>query len=277
MDASCFTGGSRSEPPARFRSLGAAAAALALAGCAAAVNHGPKSAIVHLNPAQAKHVALRITGPHGGAADWESFKGEWRAAFQQATARIGATYEALEGRRGPEEHAGTLVTVTVHDYRYLTAGARHGFGIMTGNAYINATASFADIASGAALGSASYNTSSTAWEGVFSAMTDKQVAAIADAITKDLVSGSAASRPAAALPIASNAPEAAPASPHGSARPIGQESHQVERMLEVKACNAAPVAALVGKGPGQETYSIACTNGETLAVRCEFGACRVLR
>lgn len=73
---------------------------------------------------------------------------------------------------------------------------------------------------------------------------------------------------------------AAPAAPGGAAAPsrvIGQESYQVERMPEVKACSGAPRADLIGKGPGFETYAVACANGDLLTVRCEMGACRVLR
>lgn len=65
--------------------------------------------------------------------------------------------------------------------------------------------------------------------------------------------------------------------PKAKEPPIGQESHQIERMPEAKACNAIPRAVLAAKGPGFETYTVACSNGDSLAVRCEMGACRVLR
>lgn len=58
---------------------------------------------------------------------------------------------------------------------------------------------------------------------------------------------------------------------------VGQESYQVERMQAVKACNAQPRALLTNKGPGFETYTVTCNNGDSLTVRCEVGACRVLR
>jgi len=49
---------------------------------------------------------------------------------------------------------------------------------MTGNAFINSKVQFVDLSNGSALGERSYDTSSTAWQGAFSAMTDKQVRAI---------------------------------------------------------------------------------------------------
>jgi hypothetical protein len=58
---------------------------------------------------------------------------------------------------------------------------------------------------------------------------------------------------------------------------VGQDSWTVERLPEVKSCNVAPRAVLSGKGPGFETYNVACGSGDVLAVRCEFGNCRVLR
>ena len=60
-------------------------------------------------------------------------------------------------------------------------------------------------------------------------------------------------------------------------RAIGQESYRVARMAEVKACNANPDPVLTEKmGASLEAYSIACTNGPAIKVRCEFGACRVV-
>jgi hypothetical protein len=61
------------------------------------------------------------------------------------------------------------------------------------------------------------------------------------------------------------------------AGPAGQFSYQAERLAEVKACNAIPSAKLAGKGPGVENYTVACSNGDFLSVRCEFSNCRVLK
>lgn len=57
----------------------------------------------------------------------------------------------------------------------------------------------------------------------------------------------------------------------------GQYSYQVERLSDAKACNPNAAAVLSGKGPGVETYTVACTNGDVLTVRCEVSSCRVLR
>jgi len=53
--------------------------------------------------------------------------------------------------------------------------------------------------------------------------------------------------------------------------------YQAEHLPEVSACNQTRSVVLVAAGPGFENYSVPCANGRSLAVRCEFGHCRVLR
>ena len=48
-----------------------------------------------------------------------------------------------------------------------------------GNAYVDAKIRFADLKSGATFGEQTYNTTSSAWHGVFAKMTPQQVDAIA--------------------------------------------------------------------------------------------------
>ena len=86
--------------------------------------------------------------------------------------------------------------------------------------------------------------------------------------------------PTTAAPAATPAQPAAPPSqrPAGAQRPIGQESYQVARMPEVKACNANPDPVLIAKtGSSLETYAVACTAGSGIVVNCEWGSCRVAR
>lgn len=59
--------------------------------------------------------------------------------------------------------------------------------------------------------------------------------------------------------------------------PVGKDSSQVQRIATEQACNAAPLPMLTAKGPGFEAWSVACSNGDTMIVRCEFGSCRVLK
>ncbi|WP_157615519.1 hypothetical protein [Rhizobacter sp. Root404] len=57
----------------------------------------------------------------------------------------------------------------------------------------------------------------------------------------------------------------------------GKDLFQAERLPETRACASPPKLTLTAKGGGYETYSVPCANGDSLAIRCEFGNCRVLR
>ena len=167
-----------------------AAGLAALAGCAATVQRAPADAGAAVRvPAQSsKNIVLNVTGSPAAvqSKDWEAFKGEWRSALGGAATAAGARFSAQDGAPRPMAEPGTLVVVDVADYRYLTPGARFGLGIMTGNAYIDTKVRFVDLRTGAPLGERAYNTSSSAWQGVFSAMTDKQVQAISKEIVSEI-------------------------------------------------------------------------------------------
>lgn len=55
-----------------------------------------------------------------------------------------------------------------------------------------------------------------------------------------------------------------------------KDAFVAERFAKDAGC-ADVRATFVGRGPGYESYSFQCTNGETLIVRCEYGACRELK
>ncbi|CAM5797793.1 hypothetical protein [Rhizobacter fulvus] len=82
---------------------------------------------------------------------------------------------------------------------------------------------------------------------------------------------------AVAPPIAAPSPPspASPASVQGLKG--GQDGFNAERLAKSQSCSAIPRAVLTGKGPGFETYSVACESGDALSMRCEFGNCRVLK
>lgn len=73
--------------------------------------------------------------------------------------------------------------------------------------------------------------------------------------------------------------EVAPPSALAIAAPLtgGKDSYSAERLPEIRACSAEPKLVLTAKGAGFETYSVGCSNGDAIAVRCEFGNCRVMR
>lgn len=159
-----------------------------LTGCAASVQKSSNDLPIKVAGEGARHITLNVTGSKQSteSGDWEQFKGEWRGAMKSAAAAIGATFSSQEGIPQPTGQPGTLVVVDVADYRYISPGARYALGVMSGNAYVNSTVRFQDAVSGALLGERKYNTSSTAWQGIFSAMTEKQVQAICTEVAGEL-------------------------------------------------------------------------------------------
>lgn len=136
----------------------------------------------------AKKVVLNMTGPKTSveAKDWASFKEEWRATFADHAKQSGITFAIQDGETRASGDPGTLVTVYVNDYRQVGIGARIFFGVMTGNAYIDAKVTFADLSTGKPFGEQAYNTSSSAWSGVFGTMTPHQVDAIATGVFREI-------------------------------------------------------------------------------------------
>ena len=162
--------------------------AVALSSCAATVTKPTGEARPLAGSVTPTGVALLITGSPTiqVSADWNTFRAEWRTAFASAATAAGLPFTYLEAEGGDQPPGVVLARVTVNDYRYLTSGARYGFGVMTGNAYINANAEFFEFPGRQSIGTRTYATSSSAWEGVFSAMTDKQVLAISNAMIQEI-------------------------------------------------------------------------------------------
>ena len=163
--------------------------AIALSGCAATVQRqvGSDTTLALPGPATEKLVVvLQGSSAAANSADWASFVGEWRKSMSASTKGAGMTLDFQEGPTTPGPEPATLVVVRINDYRYVSAGARYGLGIMTGNAYIDADASFFELPSKKPVGTRKYNTTSSAWEGIFSAMTDKQVLGISREIVREV-------------------------------------------------------------------------------------------
>jgi len=160
-----------------------------LSGCAATVTRPASSEVKVLAPSvpSTKVVAV-ITGSPAiqASADWNTFCAEWRTAFSSAASSAGLSFAYLEAEPADQPVGTTLVKIVVNDYRYLTPGARFGFGVMTGNAFIDAEAEFIELPSKRKLGSQKYSTSSTAWQGIFSAMTDKQVLSLSTEMVQEV-------------------------------------------------------------------------------------------
>jgi hypothetical protein len=164
------------------------ATAIALSGCAATVKKPVESQQALKIESRPTAVALQITGSSAmqSSPDWQTFRAEWRTAFAGAASGAGLPFSYQETESFDATPGTVFVKITVNDYRYVTSGARYGLGVMTGNAFIDASAQFIALPSRLEVGAKKYSTSSSAWEGIFSAMTDKQVMAISNEIVGEI-------------------------------------------------------------------------------------------
>ncbi len=96
------------------------------------------------------------------------------------------TFATQEGEPKGTREAGTLVVVRVKDYKHVTVGMRLMLGAMTGNAYVDSKVEFRDLATGELRGERSYNTSSSAVQGIFAPVTPKQIYALVDEVIGEI-------------------------------------------------------------------------------------------
>ena len=138
--------------------------------------------------ASTKKLVLVMSGAKASteAKDWANFKEEWRATFAAHAKDAGIAFAMHDGEARLSSDAGTLLSVYVNDYRMVGIGARIFLGVMSGNAYIDAKANYSDLKAGSPFGTRDYNTSSSAWQGVFGKMTPQQVDLIATQVFSEL-------------------------------------------------------------------------------------------
>lgn len=92
-------------------------------------------------------------------------------------------YTWLEASAAPASRPGVLAVVKVQNFRYVSAAARVGMGVLGGDAHLNAEVSFYELPDKRLLGTRTYGTTTKFSEGIFSAASRKQV----EAMTKEIV------------------------------------------------------------------------------------------
>ncbi len=128
-----------------------------------------------------------MTGPKQvtESKDWGEFKREWKDTFSEYAKAANITFTFIEGDAQPAGQDGTILAVNVADYRMVGIGARIMMGIMTGNAYIDARVKYMNLKTGTSFGEQQFNTSSSAWGGIFSKVTPQQVDSIGSDVFKN--------------------------------------------------------------------------------------------
>jgi hypothetical protein len=165
----------------RLRSALVLCSFVLLAGCAATVKRPSSDVAMAPPPSASSKLVLNVSGTKSSvdSRDWTAFKQEWQENFLEQATIAGVPFEMQDGVPRAMGEDGTLLLVYVEDYRFLRPGTRYAIGVLGGNAYIESKLTFRNLKTGEVLGTRTANTSSSAWQGVFSAMTNKQVEAIA--------------------------------------------------------------------------------------------------
>ncbi|WP_052659274.1 hypothetical protein [Pseudomonas sp. LFM046] len=151
-------------------------------------------------------------------AYWDQFKSAWRAAIQREASIYGYSVTEQVGPITTASDPGLLLIIKVNDFRYVTESEG------TDDAWIDARVIYLDAQTAKEYGEREYDTSSSAWESVDSAMTDAQV----QAITKDMLDEI---RTAKALPATSQAVTPSPSAVPGLTREQQLEQLKAETGL----------------------------------------------
>ncbi|HJV67698.1 hypothetical protein [Ideonella sp.] len=170
------------------------AAVALLAGCAASVMQTPTSAT-------APSAAPRAQAPSGAlvavvsgstamqtSSDWPAFVEEWQTSMANSASGSKMAFVLAKDEATVPANGAVLVRLTVNDFKYVSTTKRYLLGIMAGNAYMDVDAEYLELPSKKPFGAKKFNTSSSAWQGIFSAVTPKQVQAVSDVIVKEVVS-----------------------------------------------------------------------------------------
>ena len=84
-----------------------------------------------------------------------------------------------------------------------------------------------------------------------------------------------------ARPVLTPRDTAPPVVVQATAQPVqakmGVFTYYVTQVADAENCNPQRPVTLTATGPGFETYSVLCPRGDTLAVQCDFGNCRLLK
>lgn len=159
-------------------------AAALLSSCAATVQRpaspGGASEAVIVAPATTKHLVLVLEPGPGISRDenWAALREEWVTSLSAIAPQHGLRGTVVDTAPGKLDAGDLLVNVHVKDYRYKSQAARYGLGVMTGNAHLTLDLTYKAPPDGRVIGTRSVSTTSSAWQGIFSAMTPKQVEAV---------------------------------------------------------------------------------------------------
>ncbi len=168
--------------------------AMVLVGCAASVKQSnvnearPVTQAVHTPAGTSRGgIAVVLSGPDTimKSSDWPSLTNDWRELLPDSASETKVNATFITSESGLSENQTMLVRIKVNDFRYISTAKRFMLGVMAGNAYMDLDIEYVQLPSRQVVSSKKINTSSSAWEGIFSAVTPKQVNAVSRVVLQD--------------------------------------------------------------------------------------------
>lgn len=169
-------------------------AVASLVGCAATVTQTPTSTSSPAATPRAQAPAGALVAVISGSAavrtnsDWQSFLAEWQASLAASAGTAKMPFIFAKDETAIPSNASILVRLTVNYFKYVSTTERFLLGVIAGNANMDVDAQYIELPDNKPFGSKKFNTTSSAWEGIFSAVTPKQVQTVSEMIVKDVVS-----------------------------------------------------------------------------------------
>lgn len=165
-----------------------------LVGCAATVTQTPTASSSSTTSARTQVPAGALVAVMTGSpaaqknADWPAFMEQWQASLLASAATAKMPFVFANNEAAIPTNASVLVRLNVNDFRYVSTAKRIMLGVIAGNASMDVDAQYIELPANKTFGGKKFNTSSTAWEGIFSAVSPKQVRTVSEMIVKEVVS-----------------------------------------------------------------------------------------
>ncbi|MCY1278452.1 hypothetical protein D9M68_192130 [compost metagenome] len=130
-------------------------------------------------------------------AYWDQLKSLWRTAIQNEASTYGYSVTEQVGPITTTSTPGLLLVIKVDDFGYVTESESDS---EAEHAWVDARVIYLDAQTAKEYGERSYNTGSSAWEGIASATTDIQIQAFANSILHDIRSADTTAAPSPTTP-----------------------------------------------------------------------------
>ena len=184
----CAATVTQTKPTSSTSSTSSSSSAVASASAA------PKSTTAPRAQASAGALVAVVTGSAAAQSnsDWSSFLQEWESSLTDSAVTAKTSLVFAKDETAIPANASVLIRLTVNDFKYVSTTKRFMLGILAGNAFMDVDAQYVELPANKIFDSKKFNTSSSAWEGIFSAVTPKQVRTVSELIVKDVVSTSTA-------------------------------------------------------------------------------------